>query len=110
MGEVSLLNAILEGFVEHRVKLVLRRDVQALVVGFNIFLDRLTAVVAQLISQFLRSLNATGRAKGKSRAREVVEISYLLPLLSLSCRRMHVSHIDAIGSSHFHRADGWRRG
>jgi hypothetical protein len=71
--EVALFNASLESFVEHGIKLVVRGDCQVLVVGLDIFLDRLTAVVVGLISQVPPDTNATGRGLRKPKARKLVE-------------------------------------
>ena len=65
MCEIALLDTGLEGLVEHGVKLVVRGDCQILIVGLDIFLDRLTAVVVDVISQVAPDTNATGRALRK---------------------------------------------
>jgi hypothetical protein len=72
--EVTLLNTRLEGLVEHNIKLGISRGCQALVVGFDIFLDRLSAVVVELISKVARKTNATGRAQGKSKHKRMKKI------------------------------------
>ena len=67
MCEVTLLNTRLEGLVEHNIELGISRVCQALVVGFDIFFDRLSAVVVDLVSKVAPNTNATGRAQRKSK-------------------------------------------
>lgn len=50
LSEVTLFDAGLQSLIEHDIELGISRGCQALVVGFDIFFDRLTAVVVDLIS------------------------------------------------------------
>lgn len=102
--EVTLLNTGLESFVEHNIEGCLGCDVQALVVGFDILLDRLTAVVVDLISQVPPNTSATGRAQGKSKHEREAR-THLLPLLSLSFQRRRVSNSFNHADPLFHRVD-----
>ncbi len=92
LGKVAFLDAGLESFVEHGIKLVIRRDCQVLVVGLDIFLDRLTAVVVDFISQEPPEYECDRESQEKTKAPELDEIAHLLPLLSFSYEGRRVSH------------------
>lgn len=102
LGEVALLNTRFQSFVEHGIKLVIGCDCEVLVVGLDIFFECLTAVVVELISKVPPDTNATGRSKEKSKDQEWGPMAYLLPDLSFSYCKSHVSHHSHLSKAHRH--------
>lgn len=82
LREFVLVHARLESLVEHRVELYLRRDGN-LVVGLDIFLDRLAADVVKKVSWICLKRCATEETI-QSRARRDWNRAYLDPFRSLS--------------------------